>query len=115
MLTSFKLVLIKGHKDTRGKSGESYNIITLAEIAHMAEAPSHLCKLDAPALIASTYNAPDARSHAAQRKRGCFHAFILDVDEENTSLEQLNQALSTICGDCASIVHSTSSATADAP
>lgn len=115
MLTSSKLVLIKGHKDTRAKSGESYKTITLAEIARMAESPSHLCKLDAPALIASTYNAADARSHAAQRERGCFHAFILDVDEGNTSLEQLNQALSTICGDCARIVYSTSSATADAP
>ena len=87
MLTSFKLVLIKGHKDTRAKSGKSYDTITLAEIAQMAEVPNCLCKLDAPALIASTYNAPDARSHAAQREHGCFHAFVLDVDEGNTSLK----------------------------
>jgi hypothetical protein len=115
MLTSFKLVLIKGHKDTRAKSGKSYDTITLAEIAQMAEVPNRLCKLDAPALIASTYNAPDARSHAAQREHGCFHAFVLDLDEGNTSLKQLNQALSAICGDCARIVYATSSATADAP
>ena len=115
MLTSFELVLIKGHKDTRAKSGKSYDTITLAEIAQMAEVPNRLCKLDAPALIASTYNAPDARSHAAQREHGCFHAFVLDVDEGNTSLKQLNQALSAICGDCARIVYATSSATADTP
>ena len=50
MLTSFELVLIKGHKDTRVKSGQSYDTITLAEIAQMAEVPNRLCKLDAPAL-----------------------------------------------------------------
>ena len=115
MLNYFELVLIKGHKDTRVKSGQSYDTITLAEIAQMAEVPNRLCKLDAPALIASTYNAPDARSHAAQREHGCFHAFVLDVDEGNTSLKQLNQALSAICGNCARIVYATSSATADAP
>jgi hypothetical protein len=115
MLNYFELVLIKGHKDTRVKSGQSYDTITLAEIAQMAEVPNRLCKLDAPALIASTYNAPDARSHAAQRKHGCFHAFVLDVDEGNTGLKQLNQALSAICGNCARIVYSTSSATVDAP
>jgi hypothetical protein len=36
MLNYFELVLIKGHKDTRVKSGQSYDTITLAEIAQMA-------------------------------------------------------------------------------
>ena len=54
MLTSFKLVLIKGHKDTRAKSGKSYDTITLAKIAQMAEVPNRLCKLDAPALRRSS-------------------------------------------------------------
>ena len=36
MLNYFELVVIKGHKDTRVKSCQSYDTITLAEISQMA-------------------------------------------------------------------------------
>lgn len=115
MPTPFKLVRVNGKYDTRNSTSLHYSTITSAEIAHMAEQPCCCAKLDAPALIASTYNAPDARSHSVQRDYGCFHAFVLDIDDGNHTLAFLDAALVSVFGECARIVYSTSSATASAP
>jgi hypothetical protein len=115
MPTSFKLVRVNGIKDTRLDTSAAYGTITFAEIARMAEQPSRCSKLEATGLIASTYNAPDARSHAAQRQHGRFHAFVLDIDDGNHTLAFLDADLVSVFGDCARIVYSTSSATASAP
>lgn len=115
MPTSFELVRVNGIKDTRLDTPKPYGTITFAEIARMAEQPSRCPKLEATGFIASTYNAPDARSHTAQREHGCFHAFVLDIDNGNHSLAFLDAALMSVFGDCARIVYSTSSATVDKP
>ena len=115
MPTPFKLVRVNGIKDTRLDTSTAYGTITFAEIARMAEQPSRCSKLEANGLIASTYNLPDARSHNAQRERGRFHAFVLDIDDGNHTLAFLDAALVSVFGDCARIVYSTSSATASAP
>lgn len=115
MPTPFELVCVNGKHDTRNSTTMHYSTITFAEIARMAEQPCCCAKLDAPALIASTYNVPDARSHTAQRERGRFHAFVLDLDDGNHTLAFLDTALVSVFGDCARIVYSTSSATASTP
>ena len=115
MPTSFELVRVNGIKDTRLDTPNPYGTITFAEIARMAEQPSRCPKLEATGFIASTYNAPDARSHTAQREHGCFHAFVLDIDNGKHSLAFLDAALMSVFGDCARIVYSTSSATVDKP
>lgn len=115
MPTPFEMVRVNGTKDTRRNTSTPYGTVTFAEITRMAEQPSRHPKLEATGFIASTYNAPDARSHAAQREYGGFHAFVLDIDDGNHSLEFLDAALVSIFGDCARIVYSTSSATIDEP
>ena len=115
MPTPLEMVRVNGTKDTRLKTSTPYGTVTFAEIARMAEQPSRCPKLEATGFIASTYSAPDARSHAAQREYGGFHAFVLDIDDGKHSLAFLDAALVSIFGDCARIVYSTSSATADKP
>ena len=115
MDSTIKLLRINGHRDTRASVGTSYNTVTFAEIAAMADAPLTLAKLDAPAFVASTYIASDARSHSAQRQNGQFHAFVVDIDEDGPTLGAVDVALTDIFGDCARIIYSTSSASPEAP
>ena len=115
MDSTIKLLRINGNRDTRSSVGTNYNTITFADIAAMAEDPLTLTKLDAPAFVASSYIASDARSHQVQRQHGQFHAFVVDVDENGPTLEAVDVALTAVFGDCARIIYSTSSASAEAP
>ena len=115
MNNSFNLIRINGSRDTRNSVGTSYNTVTFAEIAAMADAPLTLAKLDAPAFVASSYIASDARSHEVQRQRGQFYAFVVDVDEDGPALTGVDAAITGIFGNSARIIYSTSSASAEAP
>ena len=115
MDSTIKLLRINGHRDTRVTVGTRYNTVTLAGIAAMADCPAAVSKLEAPAFVASSYIASDARSHQVQRRHGQFHAFVVDVDDNGPTLEAVATALTAIFGDCARIIYSTSSASAEAP
>ena len=115
MVSTITLLSINGHRDTRGSVGTRYNTITVEGIAAMADCPLAVAKLDAPAFVASSYIASDARSHAVQRQHGQFHAFVIDVDENGPTLDTVDAALTAVFGDCARIIYSTSSATAETP
>ena len=110
-----KLLRINGHRDTRGSVDMDYNTVTFADIAAMAGVPLTLAKLHAPAFVASSYIASDARSHEVQRQHGQFHAFVVDVDENGPTLEAVDAALTAVFGECGRIIYSTSSASAVAP
>lgn len=115
MDSTLKLLHINGCRDTRSSVGTNYNTVTLAYIAEMADCPLAVAKLDAPAFVASSYVSSDARSHEVQRRHGQFHAFVVDVDENGPTLEAIDAALTAILGECARIIYSTSSASAEAP
>jgi len=111
----YQLLRINGCRDTRSPNGTDYDTVTLADIAAMAKAPHTLAKLDATAFVASNYISSDARSHSAQRRHGQFHAFVVDVDENGPTLGAVDTALTAIFGDCARVIYSTSSASAETP
>jgi len=115
MNNSCHLLRINGHRDTRDSVGTRYNTVTVAGIAAMADCPLAVAKLDASAFVASSYIASDARSHAVQRQHGQFHAFVIDVDENGPTLDTVDAALTAVFGDCARIIYSTSSASAETP
>ena len=115
MVSTITLLSINGHRDTRGSVGTRYNTITVEGIAAMADCPLAVAKLDAPAFVASSYVNSDARSHDVQRRHGQFHAFVVDVDENGPTLDAADAALTAVFGDCARIIYSTSSASAEAP
>ena len=115
MHPTLNFVLIEGQKDTRRDSGRDYGTISYADIVQMAEAPLALEKSKAHAFIPSAYHGPDARSHAAQRGVGQFHALVLDVDDGTVTLDELDQAIVSVLGECQRIIYSTSSAMAEAP
>lgn len=115
MPSSTMFTLIEGQKDTRRDNGRDYGTISYAEIVHMAEAPLALEKSKAHAFIPSAYSGPDARSHAVQREVGQFHALVLDVDEGLVTLDELDQGIVSVLGECQRIIYSTSSATAENP
>ncbi|MEM5468062.1 hypothetical protein [Celeribacter marinus] len=115
MDSTYQLLRINGCRDTRSPNGPDYDTVTLADIAAMADAPLTLAKLDATAFVASSYITSDARSHSAQRRHGQFHAFVVDVDENGPPLEAVDMALTAIFGECARIIYSTSSASAETP
>lgn len=115
MDSTIKLLCLNGQRDTRSSVGMEYNTVTLARIAAMVDCPLAVAKLDAPAFVASSYIASDARSHEVQRRHGQFHAFVVDVGDNGPTLDAVDTALPAIFGDCARIIYSTSSATAEAP
>jgi len=115
MTTELRFTLIEGQKDTRRDSGRDYGTISYAEIVQMAKAPLGLEKSKAHAFIPSAYHGPDARSHAVQRGVGQFHALVLDVDDGIVTLDELDQVIVSVLGECQRIIYSTSSATAEAP
>ena len=115
MDSNIHLLRINGSRDTRVSASTNYNTVSFAEITATADAPLTLAKLDAPAFVASSYIASDARSHEVQRQHGQFHAFVIDVDENGPTLDTVDAALTAVFGDCARIIYSTSSATAETP
>jgi hypothetical protein len=114
MNSTYQLLRINGCRDTRSPNGKDYDTVTLADIAAMADLPLAVAKLDAPAFVASSYVSSDARSHSAQRQHGQFHALVVDVDEDGPTLASIDAAFTAIFGDCARIIYSTSSASAEA-
>jgi hypothetical protein len=105
--------LFRGSRDTRRHDGRDYETVSFADLRRMCREPAAEPKLHASAFIASTYIGHLARNHEEQRKRGHFHAFIADVDTGSPTLAEVETAVVRCLGDCARLIYSSSSATAE--
>lgn len=102
-----------GQYDTRKAVGGDYRGISGAEIVALVRKPSGAPKEQAQWIIPSTYRAFDARAHDRQREAGEFCFLPLDVDQNNLALDDLKAAMAAVAGDCAVLIYSTRSATAE--
>lgn len=105
-----KVPIFAGQYDTNKDTGEDYDTRTLGSLWGMA--PTAKPKAKAPAFIPSTYNAFDARNHAAQREHGQFVALTGDIDEGNLPIADVITYSRVLLGSAAAIfIYSTGSAT----
>lgn len=107
--------LFHGSRDTRRHDGRDYKKTNFADIKARCANPAAVEKQEAPAFIPSTYYGHLARSHAAQRQRGQFHAMIIDVDTGAHPIDFVQICVQRIIGDRTVIIYSSSSATEDNP
>jgi len=91
------------HKDTKA----NYDTSPLRALFIMP--PTDRPKTEATAFIPSTYCAPDARNHQAQRERGQFVALTADVDDGDQACELIEGQARAFAGDCAWLVYTSSS------
>lgn len=96
--------LIGGTFDTRIKTGEDYEGITLAEIFTMA--PDAKPKMEGPAFVPSTHHDFDAREHSAQREKGQFIALTGDVDTDDHQLAKIESLVRGFARDAAWLIYS---------
>lgn len=109
--TSRAVVTFNGAHDTHIETGELYGTITLAEIFEME--PAARDKLQAPAILPSTYDAHDARSHAVQREHGRFVALVADIDHGDVGASVILAAVKAFAPGCAHLIYSSASSKAD--
>jgi KaiC/GvpD/RAD55 family RecA-like ATPase len=100
----FEAVTFDGQFDTHIKTGEDYNVRTLASIFTME--PENHAKDQSPAFIPSCYPGYDAREHAVQRAQGCYVALTGDIDGGDHPLDQLDALLYAFAPGCAYLVYS---------
>lgn len=110
--------LVQGYEhDTRARTGEEYETITLGEVFDLANEPPGVSdKAHACAVIFSTYHEYDARERHAQEAKGSYVALWADIDEGDYPLLDIISAVK-FAADCdhAWLIYSTSSATEDSP
>lgn len=110
--------LVQGYEhDTRVKTGQEYETITLGKVFDLAnEQPGLSDKARARAVIFSTYHEYDARERHVQEAKGSYVALWADIDEGNHSLLDVVSAVKgAAASDHAWLVYSTSSATEESP
>jgi hypothetical protein len=107
------VTLSDGRPNPQQSAGTDYQGITGGEIVAMVKDPPRVPKEKAQWLVPSDYLASDARDHQLQRERGQFWFLALDVDQKDLALGDLQKALESVLGDCAKLIYSTRSATAD--
>lgn len=88
--TGFKVATFAGQHDSHIDTGEDYGTVTLAAIFQMS--PQNKPKMAGNAILASSYNDYDARSHDAQRQRGSFVALVADIDKGDLPIERVQDA-----------------------
>lgn len=91
-------LIVDGRPNTHPTAGQNYDGITGAQIAAMVENPPCVDKERAQWVIPSTYLGHDARDHDVQRQNGQFRMLVLDVDENDLSLDFLMQTVQQVVG-----------------
>jgi hypothetical protein len=109
------LLYTHSSRDTRRHDGRDYDTTNFSDIKKRCANPAAVEKQEAPAFIPSSYIAPRARSHEAQRQSGQFHAMIIDVDTGAHRIDFVQTCVQRIIGDRTVIIYSSSSATEDNP
>jgi hypothetical protein len=105
-----RVLIHHGQYDTHKDSTCPYETMALGEVFDME--PRKTPKLDALAMIPSSYCESDGRTHAVQQDRGQFVAICGDIDKGNKRLYEVAEMVEAFTGDeVASRVYSTSSAT----
>lgn len=105
---SAKVMVFKGSTDTRIHNGVDYRQITLLDLFQMQ--PGDKSKDKALAMIPSSYNAHDGRSHPVQREKGSFVTLDADIDKGNHTREEVCAATVGFVGTCAALVYSSAHA-----
>ena len=97
-------LIVDGKPNTHPTAGQNYAGITGPEIAAMVTNPPCVEKEKAQWVIPSTYLAHDARDHDVQRQHGQFRMLVLDVDENDLSLDFLIETVQKVVGQGVSIL-----------
>jgi P4 family phage/plasmid primase-like protien len=101
------VVIFHGATDTRKGTKRLYETMTLAEVFQME--PDGQPKNRATAMLQSSYNGPDGRTHAVQQEQGQFVCLAMDIDKGDKSLEEVAMMVDALAG-VASLIYSSSSA-----
>ena len=108
------VMLCEGAYDTlKDDPSKQYKTISLTEIARLVETPQAVEKKHASFIIPSDYHSFDGRSHDVQRASGRFHMLTFDIDEGSPSKERVQEAITKLIGDCAYMLYSSASASAE--
>lgn len=94
----------RGQADSRIKTGEDYPTRNLSALWTMA--PDNKPKSAGLAMIPSSYNDYDARSHEAQRANGSFVTLAADIDGGNHSGDTIQTAVEAFTGGAAWLIYS---------
>jgi hypothetical protein len=107
---SHRVMVFYGARDTRKGTKRPYETMTLGDIFEMEHQAQP--KDRALAMLQSSYNAPDGRTHEVQQEHGQFVTLSLDIDKGNKSLKEVCAMVDAFTGDeVASFIYSTASAT----
>lgn len=93
------------------RRGQDYDVLSLEGIGNKIANPKVCFKKDADWMLASQYNAFDARDFSVQRKEGRYVYFLFDVDEGNKTLAQIKAAVGAVLPNIYCLLNSTASAT----
>ena len=105
-----RVVTFNGSRSTRKDTSEAYRTISLGEIWSML--PGDKPKERAGAILQSSHNGPDGRTHKVQREKGSFSCICLDIDTGNHDLDHISGLLREFWGsDVATFIYTSSSAT----
>lgn len=102
-----------GRQNPHKSASTPYGTITAREIVAMVRTPPSVPKERAQWFIPSAYHGCDARTHEVQRERGLFYWLTLDVDDNNLTLAEVNDAVDAVTGASARLIYSSRSARPD--
>ena len=105
------IILSDGTRNPHPSAGMDYNTISARTIAAMMLAPQEVPKAKAHWFMPSTYIACDARNHEAQRERGSYWWFCVDIDKNNLSLLEVQTAMDAVAPEASRLIYSTRSST----
>ena len=114
---SYAVTTFSGTYDSlKSQPGASYTQLKLATLCDLMDTPACIEKHDAPAILQSSYNAHDARTHSVQRAFGQYVVLCGDIDAGEHSLDAIKAAITDFLGrDVACGIYSSSGATVENP
>lgn len=114
---SYAVTTFSGTYDSlKSQPGASYTQLKLATLCDLMDTPACIEKHDAPAILQSSYNAHDARTHSVQRAFGQYVVLCGDIDAGRHSLDAIKAAMTDLLGsDVAYGIYSSAGATVEKP
>ncbi len=98
----------------KNQLGKDYAGIGWSDIAGMVTDPQNIAKMEASWFIPSVYKKHDGRDQEVQKIQGEFHMLTADIDEGNSEIACVINAVHECLGAVALIIYSTASATEEA-
>jgi len=114
---SYAVTTFSGTYDSlKSQPGARYTQLNLATLCDLMATPACIEKHDAPAILQSSYNAHDARTHSVQRAFGQYVVLCGDIDAGGHSLDAIKAAITDFLGsDVACGIYSSAGATVENP